>query len=687
LSNTLVIAEKPSMGHDIANALAGMLGHAVVNDGLCQHVGPYTVVGARGHLFALCEPEVYGEQFKGYWRIAPLPALPEKFLIEPNFKRKNGRIVEDSNTADIRARIKRIGPLIGRADRVIHAGDPDREGQIIIDDILRYFEFTGPVDRLWLQAQTRSGIEDALNSMKNNTEYANLGISALARRESDWAVGLNATRAFTVCWKSKGHEGVLNVGRVLTPVVGMIVQREKDIENFKPIEHFTLRATITIDGQEPFEALWVKPEGEGLPQFDPSGKLITDRSFVHAIGSACHGAPATIAVADKTKKHQAPPLLFSLIELQKAAAKMGHSPDAVLAAAQSLYSAHKLTSYPRTDCQYAPESEHAKAAQVMKVIGANLAGVMSIAPGWDANRKSGAWNDKKLVEHYAIIPLATSCSVSSLTACERDVYRLICRQYAAQFFPDYEYMASRLVAKVGSEHFKATGKAPLIEGWRVMYGGSASIQKKAPDSDEQENLPNVSVGDTGIAKPLKIESSQTAPPKRFTAITMLEAMEKAHQFVTDPKVKAKLKQVEGIGTAATRAAIISGAIAKGFVSEYMEGKVIAYMPTPKAISYIKCMPEQLARPDLTAWFEGKIEELAKGTLEYGAYRVMLARLVDFVLSTTKNGEATKKMPTPQEMPEPPKTLKRGRAKPSVRTSRSPAAKPRAKKSVSTGAYF
>lgn len=641
------------MGRDIAAALSHLFGTGVRSDGLCQHVGKYTVVGAQGHLFALAAPDEYGEQFHFPWRVGPLPVLPDEFIIEPNYQKEKGKVVNSSLTQAIRARLSKIKELIKDAEEVVHAGDPDREGQLIVDDIIRQFKFRGPVKRLWLHAQTSDGIQEAWRTMKDNKVYANLGVAAVARRESDWAIGMNATRAYSALWWQKGHKGILNIGRVVTPVVGMIVQREKDIENFVPIDHYSLRAHINIGQHAPFIASWVKPtDGEGRSEFDSSGKLVIDRKYVAGIQAKCNNQQAEIIVADTTSKKERPPLLFSLVELQKMAARMGYSPDEVLAAAQSLYEKHKLTSYPRTECQYAPESEHAKAPSVIKNILSNFSGTWAIPSGWDAKRKSDSWDDKKLAEHFAIIPLASSCAVGGLTQIERDVYKLVCRQYIAQFFPHYEFMATTLIARVVDETFKATGRIPTAEGWRALFGGMEAAKKKSadPDSDEQDNLPAVKVGDLGKASPIDLEAKKTKPPSRFTSITLLEAMEKAYLFVTDPKVKARLRQVEGIGTSATRASIIARAISTGLAGDDRSGKIITYYPTPKGFGYIMCISETLTKPDLTAWFEGKLDDLAKGALQYEDYRKMLARLVDHVISSVKSGAALQMMPSPDQMP-------------------------------------
>lgn len=663
------------MGRDIADALSHMSGQSILSDGLCQHVGEYTVIGAQGHLFCLAAPEAYGQDFDFPWRLEPLPVLPATFRLEPNFQKEKGRVVNSSLTQSIRARLAKIKDLMAQARAVVHAGDPDREGQLIVDDLLRQFNFKGPVRRLWLHAQTLEGIQQAWRKMVDNTQYASLGLAAVARRESDWVIGMNATRAYSALWWKKGHKGILNIGRVVTPLVGMVVQREKDIQNFVPTDHYGLKAQIHTDQHPSFVATWLKPaNGEGRPEFDSTGKLVVDRSFVATIKSKCDGQPAKVVVADTTAKKERPPLLFSLVELQKMAARMGYSPDEVLSAAQALYEKHKLTSYPRTECQFAPESEHLKAENVIQHVLRNFAGTWTPAPGWDPSRKSAAWDDKKLTEHFAIIPLPTSCPVSGLSRAERDVYRLVCRQYLAQFFSPFEFMATTLEVQVLDEQFRATGRVPTVVGWRALYGGIEAIEQKGadPDSDEQISLPAVSKGAIGTAGPIELETKKTKAPNRFTSISLLEAMEKAYLFVTDLRVKARLKQVEGLGTAATRASIIARAVAAGLIAEDRGQKIITYLPTPKAFGYIQSVSETLIRPDLTAWFEGQLEALHKGELNYGAYQQMLARLVEHVLRSAKDGSALARMPSPKDLPAPLAGRKKShRRKAAARTPSSP----------------
>lgn len=669
----LIIAEKPQMGRDIAQALADMLGVGVRADSarMCQWVGDYAIIGAQGHLFRLVDAEEYGTQFAFPWRLESLPVLPDRFLLEPNFEKSKGKTVNSNLTQSIKKRLTAIKSLIEEATEVVHAGDPDREGQLICDDILRQFGFNGPVKRLWLHAQTRDGIEKAFRSMKSNDDYATLGIAAVARRESDWAIGINATRAYSAVWWKRGHKGLLNIGRVVTPVVGMVVQREKDIAAFVPIEHYSLIATVQFDDPDPFIGELVMGVHEGDPRFDPSGKLLLDKSIAERVQRKCSGKTGRVILAEKKPSLEAPPLLFSLTELQKMAARQGYSPDQVLAAAQALYEKHKLISYPRTECQYAPESEHGLAPKVFKAIEANFAGQFAVPAGCDTNRQSKAWDDKKLAEHYAIIPQPSSCPVGNLDKCECDVYRLICRQYLAQFMEDYKYMQSTIEVEIEGSRFRATGRTPIFLGWRELFGGPPKKVDSNGNVVGQAVLPNVNVDDLGDVVGVDLKTSKTEPPKRFTAITLLEAMEKAYLFVTDPKVKAKLKSVEGIGTAATRAGIISKAVSADLILQDTSNRIIAYRPTPKAYGYIMSLPSVLTKPDLTAWFEGKLESLKEGSLNYSDYKLVLNKLVAHTLESAVSGTAYQCMPGPSDLPQPAKPT-RGRSAAAPRRKRTKA---------------
>lgn len=426
--------------------------------------------------------------------------------------------------------------------------------------------------------------------MKDNQDYATLSLAAIARRESDWVIGINATRGYSTVWWQRGHKGLLQIGRVVTPVVGLVVQREKDITSFVPIDHYSLTATVQFADPDPFIGKWQLGVHEGDQRFDPSGKLLLDRAKAEQVQRRCSGKSGRVILADKKPSSEQPPLLFSLIALQKAAARMGYAPDEVLAAAQALYEKHKLTSYPRTECEYAPESEAKLVEAVIRSIKNNFSGQFQIPKDLDVNRRSRAWDDKKLGDHFAIIPLPSSCQVDNLTKCELDVYRLVCRQYLAQFLDSYKFMQSAIEVEIESHRFRATGNTPISLGWRVLFNTQKQNVDPSGKVPQQTILPNVAIGEIGDVVHVALNCNQTEPPKRFTAITLLEAMEKAYLYVTDPNIRAKLKDVEGIGTAATRAGIISKAVFTKLLTEDKSNKIITYRPTAKSFGYIVSAP-------------------------------------------------------------------------------------------------
>lgn len=645
MPQTLVIAEKPAMGRDIANAISQSTGNPVQPAGLGQRVGDVVVVGALGHLLELAEPEHYDQQFEFPWRLEVLPCLPDRLEWAPraNKGKGKGRATPDSGVID---RLKYISEALKRADLVVHAGDPDREGQLIVDNILRRFSWKGPTKRLWLHAQTDQGIRDAWRKMQSNEDYRLLGLAALCRAEADWGVGINGTRAYSTLWWKRGHKGILALGRVMTPVIGLIVQRENEIRNFVPIDHFGIVATINVQGKGAFQATWQRPkDAEGRPEFDPSGQLLLSREYAQAVARSCSGKTSTLQVT-RQRKADGPPLLFSLTELQKAAARMGYSPDAVLQAAQALYETHKLTSYPRTDCQYAPTDQWPKAAKTIEAVCANLGAgqPFKFNTPLDPSQKSAAWDDAKLKEHFAIIPLPAHKSIRELPKRDADIYALIVRQYVAQFAPNHEYWSTSIVAPIGEHSFKATGKAVINEGWRSLFGSN--------DDEKEVKLPQIEDGEAGLASPVEVKAKKTEPPKRFTPVTLLDAMEKAWQFVTDPNIKKHLKEVEGLGTSATRAPLIAKIIQNEFVIESKSGKMTSYVPTPKAEVYIKCVPPKLAVPDLTSYFEGLLDSIKDGQLSYSDFRAKLQMLVQkTVLEAARDGSAFAAMPSPEQMPQ------------------------------------
>ncbi|NEX63373.1 DNA topoisomerase 3 [Noviherbaspirillum galbum] len=633
-NRVLVIAEKKNLAQDIANAL----GRPTARSGYFE-VGEYDICYASGHLLKQADPDFYDEKYKK-WRMNDLPIIPAQQKKIVRTDKKTGK-----TDAFATSQLKVLKQLMQSAVSVVNAGDPDREGQIIIVEILQHLNCRLPVKRLWLNAQTPAGIREAFKKMKDDAAFRSLALAAECRAEADWVIGMSCTRGYTLAWQSRGHDGVMNVGRVKSPVIGLVVQRELDIEQFVPKTFYIVKGAIKTRAGN-FVAKWVPPkDAVDSAGFDGEGRLL-DRRIAQGVVDRTITKMGVIEVADKKRVKQKPPLLLSLGDLQRLAHSFGLSPDQTLKVAQALYDVHKLTTYPRTTCSHAPTDEWKKAPQVLAAVRGNFGSAWDFDGAPDTSRQSGAWDDGKLDAHYAIIPTDMRKDLSGLSREEQIVYRLIVSHWLAQFYPDYEYDTTTLTALVEGERFTATGQTPALTGWRTVI----PLKKSAEDEDKQA-LPLVSKGDPCRSNPVEIHEDQTKPPPRYNGATLLDAMEKAWKFVTDPKVKARLKQTEGIGTPATRSTIIAECISGGFIVEEKMGKANVYRPTQKARVYYQALDADLSRVDLTAYFEGQLEEVEKGSMDETAFKTMLTRLVTRLMAKLKDGSIAAAMPTPQQIPE------------------------------------
>jgi DNA topoisomerase III len=630
-SRILVIAEKKNLALDIAN----VLGKPIAKPGYYQ-VGRYDVSYASGHLLKQVDPDAYDERYKR-WNLTDLPIIPPQQKKVLRTDRKTGKT--DPFAIN---QMKVLKELMSEASMVVNAGDPDREGQIIVVEILQHLRCRLPVKRLWLHAQTPAGIKEALGRMKDDATYKSLTLAAECRAEADWVIGMNCTRGYTLAWKSKGHEGVMNVGRVKSPVIGLVVQRELEIEGFVPKAFYILKATVKTRAGD-FVAKWVAPK-DAEKGFDDAGRLL-DRTIAEAIVAKTQTKMGIIELAEKKRVKQKPPLLMSLGDLQRLAHSYGFSPDDTLKHAQALYDVHKLTTYPRTTCSYAPTEEWKKSPQILAAVRANFGKEWDFQGAPDTSRQSSAFDDGKLDAHFAIIPTDMRKDLSALSRDEQVIYRLIVTNWLAQFYPDYEFDSTTLTALVEGERFTATGQTPALAGWRLVIP-----MKKSTDDEDKQSLPLVSKGDPCRTNPVQIVNDQTKPPSRYNGATLLEAMEKAWKFVTDPKVKERLKQTEGIGTPATRSNIIAECIGGGFMVEQKIGKANVYVPTQKARVYYRSLDSGLSKVDLTAYFEGQLDEIAQGRMEYPAFKEMLTRLVTRFMTKLKDGSIAAAMPTPAQIP-------------------------------------
>lgn len=585
----LFIAEKPSMAMDIAKAI-----------GRFERKNGYFVIGddcvafAVGHLIGQASPEAYGEQYAKDkpWIFETLPIVPSKWVSEVYPKTKD--------------QLQTIGALLKSAKSVVHAGDSAREGQMIVDEILDHFSYRGPVERLWLQSMTTESIRAAMKRMKNNSEYKALYAGAQARSRMDWLVGMNLTRAFSIPWKRSGHEGAVHIGRVKTPTMCMVVERDLLIENFVPKTYYVLRARIEHPNGS-FLATWTPSSTAAF--LDADGYL-TDSMIAESMVAFFGDMPAEISRYESKEKQTPPPLPYSLGDLQKDANRLlGLTPSQTLDMAQSLYEKHKLTSYPRTDYNHLPEEEHKLASKFIDAAKSIFGESWPFVGTPDYTIKSAAWDSSKIGDHFAIRPTETSnYSLAALSATELKVYTLIVRRFLAQFYPRYRYQSTLVSVDCEGEKLNATGAVEIDAGWKVLFRGD-----QGGDEDAGQPLPKMAVDDLVVIGKVDVDEKKTSPPARFTGATIIEAMEKAHLYVSDEKLKTTMKGL-GIGTPATRANIVDELVKQGYLSEEKKGKQSFYLSSSKARQVFQFIPADMRKPDGTALIEESLKKIEDGEI-------------------------------------------------------------------------
>ena len=549
-----------------------------------------------GHVLEQVEPADYDPKYK-LWRAEDLPIVPKLWKLRVN-----------PNTA---AQFQIVKDLIRNADEIIHAGDPDREGQLLVDEVLDFLGNKKPVKRILLNALDRISILRANDNLRDNAEFFNLKQSALARSRADWLIGMNLSRAYTLAARRLGYlDLVLPIGRVKTPTLALVVRREREIVNFKPVDFFNIRATF--EHAEGFFDAQFKPSEEmlELKAFDSEGRLI-DKEFAEALVEKFSAAPleGKISSYTTTERKESPPLPFSLSSLQIAAGKsFGYSPAQVLDAAQNLYE-KKLTTYPRSDCEFLPTTQFKDAEKILSNLGSSRDQVLKdLALNADTSIRSRAWNNAKISAHHAIIP-TRKILATDLSEVERNVYNLIAKNYAVQFHPTHIYNETVVAVKYKDETFTTRGKIVKQNGWRKFYRAP-----KIKAADESETLlPKMNEGDSVTHKQSELKQGTTTPPKPFTSSSLVQGMKNIHKYVKNPEVQKQLKDVYGIGTEATRAAIIDDLIQRGFLK--LNKKIL--QPTKKAYLLIDALPDEMTYPDATAIWEDKLHSMSEGvgTLE------------------------------------------------------------------------
>lgn len=608
----LYIAEKPSMGAEIAKCLTGPVqrkdGYLITKDGI--------VTWAFGHILRQAEPEEYNAKYKN-WKAEDLPIIPKqwKMIIDESCKKQFGIIKN----------------LIDKADEIVHAGDPDREGQLLIDEVLDYLNCQKPVKRILLNALDEESIKKANKDLRDNRDFLNLKKSALARARADWLIGMNLSRAYTLAARRAGKKGVFAVGRVKTPTLALVVRRERELKDFKPVDYFTIKAIFAHQNGE-FSATWKPKETQAGLDFE--NRLIDENIAKALIGKFAQKTEAgKITAYQKAQKKEAQRLPFSLSSLQVLAGKKyGYDPQLVLDTAQKLYE-KKLTTYPRSDCEYLPQSQFSDAKIILQnLYNINEKQLANWAKKCDLKTKSRAWNDKKITAHHAIIPTKVKVNLMSLTTEERNIYFLIAQAYIAQFYPVHIYDQTKISIEYMQELFVTSGRVVKQMGWKELYvqnnkEKSLNEDDKKEDNEEKEeqnSLPLMKKGDEVEYVKGEYDKKSTKPPTRFTSSTLLAGMKDIHKYVKDVEVKKKLKDIYGIGTEATRATIIEDLVKRNFLQ--LEGKKKYLVPTQSAYILIDALPDEMTYPDSTAVWEDYLHSLSEGQ---GTIEEFLAKQAEF----------------------------------------------------------
>jgi len=587
MAKKLIIAEKPSVAADIARALGGF-----TRKGEYFESDKHVLSSAVGHLLELTLPPEHDVK-KGKWSFANLPVVPPHFDLAP---------IEKSAP-----RLNVLLKLLKRKDitGIINACDAGREGELIFRYIVQYSKAKKPIERLWLQSMTQSAIRDGFAALRQDRELLPLADAAKSRSEADWLVGINGTRAMTAFNSKEGGFYLTTVGRVQTPTLAILVEREEKIRAFQPRNYWEVHARFAAKAGE-YSGRWFDPDFKKDDDAERKAERLWKAERAEAIAAACAGRPGT-ATEETKPSTQASPLLYDLTSLQREAnGRFGFSAKGTLSLAQSLYERHKVLTYPRTDARALPEDYVATVKKTMDA----LAGIKEFAPfarqvlkaGWIKPNKR-IFDNSKISDHFAIIP--TLQAPGHLSEAEAKLYDLVVRRFLAVFFPAAEYLQTTRITTVLEERFKTEGRVLQSPGWLAVYGKSVR--------EEAENLPTIGQGEKVKTLEVKATASQTRPPARFNEATLLSAMEGAGKLLEDDELREAMG-AKGLGTPATRAAVIEGLI----YEKYVERLGRELKPTWKAFRLFFALRhfgvDEITSPELTGDWEFKLKQMEQARL-------------------------------------------------------------------------
>ena len=636
MTKTLVIAEKPSVAQDIVRALTPVSGKFDKHDEHFENE-QYVVTSAVGHLVEIQAPEQYDVK-RGKWSFTHLPVIPPHFDLKPVDKTKTrlNAVVRQAKRKDV--------------TELVNACDAGREGELIFRLIEQYAgggkPLGKPVKRLWLQSMTPQAIRDGFAQLRSEQQMQGLADAARSRSEADWLVGINGTRAMTAFNSRDGGFFLTTVGRVQTPTLSIVVEREEQIRKFVSRDYWEIHGSFLAEaGSYPgkwFDPNWKKANAPLLPSGDPDPEWRADRVWseaeARAIADAARGRPATVTEESKPTT-QASPLLFDLTSLQREAnSRFGFSAKTTLALAQSLYERHKALTYPRTDSRALPEDYLPVVKQTMGMLATS--GMRHLAPfaqqaidGNYVKPTRRVFDNSKVSDHFAIIP--TLQAPSGLSDAEQKLYDFVVRRFLSVFFPSAEFQVTTRISTVEREDkkyaFRSDGKVLVKPGWMAIYGKEAVNED---DEKDGKNLVPVKPGEQVLAESVDPKGLRTRPPARYSEATLLGAMEGAGKFVEDDELREAMQE-KGLGTPATRAAIIEGLLTEKYMLR--EGREL--IPTAKAFQLMTLLRglqvEELSRPELTGEWEYKLAQMEKGQLSRAAFMREIAEMTQHIVKKAK----------------------------------------------------
>lgn len=580
------LCEKPSQGKDIAR----VLGVGQRTSG-CYSGSGVVVTWCIGHLVEAVPPEGYGEQYK-HWSIEQLPIIPEHWRVEPK-----------TTTA---TQLKVVKQLVSQASDLVIATDADREGEMIAREIIDLCGYRGPIQRLWLSALNDVSIRKALSALKPSAETLPLYHSALARSRADWLIGMNLSRLFTLLGRQAGYTGVLSVGRVQTPTLKLVVDRDREIARFVSVPYWAIEVTLSAGGQS-FVAHWVPPQ----TSTDAAGRCLQQPVAQQAADRLRTAGVAQVVSVETERVREGPPLPFDLGTLQEVCSRqLGLDVQETLDIAQSLYETHKATTYPRSDSSYLPESMFTEVPAVLDSLLKTDPSLRPLIDQLDIHQRSRAWDDAKVSAHHGIIPTLEPASLPAMSEQELAVYRLIRAHYLAQFLPHHEFDRTTALLSCGGQDLQAVGKQVVVPGWRQVLVEAEPDASEGESAPRSQVLPSMRSGLACAVGRVDLKALKTLPPRPYTQGELVKAMKGVARLVTDPRLKQKLKETTGIGTEATRANIIKGLLERG----YLLKKGRAVRASDAAFTLIDAVPAAIADPGTTAVWEQALDMIEAGQM-------------------------------------------------------------------------